>query len=137
MTLRRILIISGIAVGVLVLIAGALTAYAFFNLSSIVARNEKRIVARVSNELGRRVKVGKIQAQMGWGVSVEVSGLTIADDSSFSAKPWGRRQARPLDTRSPCGAVALLAILTCLYSAATSTTTIMSRTVTVPMNKDA
>jgi hypothetical protein len=29
------------------------------------------------------------------------------------------------------------AILTCLYSAATSTTTIMSRTVTVPMNKDA
>jgi hypothetical protein len=46
MTLRRILIISGIAVGVLVLIAGALTAYAFFNLSSIVARNEKRIVAR-------------------------------------------------------------------------------------------
>jgi uncharacterized protein involved in outer membrane biogenesis len=88
MTLRRILIISGIAVGVLVLIAGALTAYAFFNLSSIVARNEKRIVARVSNELGRRVQVGKIQAQMGWGVSVEVSGLTIADDSSFSAKPF-------------------------------------------------
>jgi uncharacterized protein involved in outer membrane biogenesis len=88
MTLRRILIISGIAVGVLVLIAGALTAYAFFNLSSIVARNEKRIVARVSNELGRRVEVAKIQAQMGWGVSVEVSGLTIADDSSFSAKPF-------------------------------------------------
>jgi uncharacterized protein involved in outer membrane biogenesis len=35
-----------------------------------------------------RVEVGKIQAQMGWGVSVEVSGLTIADDSSFSAKPF-------------------------------------------------
>ena len=57
MTLRRILISSGIAVGVLVLIA--CTAYAFFNLSSIVARNEKRIVTRVSNELGRRVEVGK------------------------------------------------------------------------------
>ena len=88
MTLRRILIISGIAVGVLVLIASALTAYAFFNLSSIVAGNEKRILARVSSELGRRVEVGKIQAQMGWGVSVEVSRLTIADDSSFSAKPF-------------------------------------------------
>ena len=25
---------------------------------------------------------------MGWGVSVEVSGLTIADGSSFSAKPF-------------------------------------------------
>ena len=88
MTSRRILIISGIAAGVLVLIAGALAGYAFFNLSSIVARNEKRIVARVSNELGRQVEVGKMQAQMGWGVSVEVSGLTISDDPAFSTKPF-------------------------------------------------
>jgi AsmA-like C-terminal region/AsmA family len=85
---RRILLISGIVVGAVVLIAVALTAYAFFNLSSIVAHNEKRILARVSDELGRPVQVGKIQAQMGWGVSVEVSGLTIADDPAFSAKPF-------------------------------------------------
>jgi len=85
---RRILLISAILVGAVVLIAAALTAYAFFNLSSIVARNEKRILARVSDELGRCVEVGKIQAQMGWGVSVEVSGLTIADDPAFSAKPF-------------------------------------------------
>ncbi len=73
--MRRILLISADVVGAVVLIAAALTAYAFVNLSSIVARNEKRILARVSDELGRRVDVGKIQAQMGWGVSVEVSGL--------------------------------------------------------------
>jgi len=71
-----------------VLIAVGLTAYAFFNLSTIVARNETRIVARVSDELGRRVEVGKMQAQMGWGVSVEVSGLTVADDPAFSTKPF-------------------------------------------------
>ena len=69
-TLRKILVISGVVVGAVVLTAAALTAYAFFNLSSIVARNEKRILARVSHELGRRVEVGKIQAQMGWGVCV-------------------------------------------------------------------
>lgn len=86
--MRKILVISGVVVGAVVLIAAALTAYAFFNLSSIVARNEKRILARVSHELGRRVEVGKIQAQMGWGVSVEVSGLKIADDPAFSAKPF-------------------------------------------------
>ncbi|MGA7618804.1 AsmA-like C-terminal region-containing protein [Candidatus Binatus sp.] len=86
--MRRILVICAVVVGAVVLIAAALTAYAFFNLSSIVARNEKRILARVSDELGRRVDVGKIQAQMGWGVSVEVSGLKIADDSSFSAEPF-------------------------------------------------
>ena len=88
MTLRRILIIAGIAAGVLVLIAGALAGYALYNLSSIVAGNEKRIIARVSNELGRRVEVGKMQAQMGWGVSVQVSGLTISDDPAFSTKPF-------------------------------------------------
>ena len=75
-------------VGAVVLIAAGLTAYAYFNLSSIVARNEKRILARVSDALGRPVEVGKIQAQMGWGVSVEVSGLTIADDPAFSSKPF-------------------------------------------------
>ena len=86
--MRRILLISGAVVGAVVLIAAGLTAYAFFNLSSIVAHNEKRIVARVSDALGRRVEVGKIQAQMGWGVSVEIAGLKIADDSAFSEKPF-------------------------------------------------
>ncbi len=88
MTLHRILLISGIVIGAVVLIATALTVYAYFNLSSIVARNEKRIVARVSDALGRRVEVANIQAQMGWGVSVEVTGLTIADDPAFSTKPF-------------------------------------------------
>ncbi len=86
--MRRTLLISGIAIGAIVSIAGALTAYAYFNLSSIVAANENRIVARMSNALGRRVGVGKIQAQIGWGVSVEVSGLTISDDPAFSTKPF-------------------------------------------------
>ncbi len=86
--MRRILLIVGIVISAVVLIAVGLTAYAYFNLSSIVAHNENRILARVSDALGRRVEVGKIQAQMGWGVSVEVSGLTIADDPAFSAKPF-------------------------------------------------
>jgi uncharacterized protein involved in outer membrane biogenesis len=85
---RRILLISGIVIGAVVLIAVGLTAYAYFNLSSIVAHNEKRILARVSDALGRRVEVGTIQAQMGWGVSVEIAGLKIADDSAFSEKPF-------------------------------------------------
>ena len=68
--MRRLLIIAGIAVAAVVLIAAGLTAYAYFNLSSIVARNENRIVARMSDALGRHVEVGKIQAQLGWGVSV-------------------------------------------------------------------
>jgi hypothetical protein len=85
---RRTLLIAGIAVGAVLLIAAGLTAYAYFNLSSLVARNQSRILARISQELGRPVAVEKIQAQMGWGVSVDVTGLTIADDPAFSPKPF-------------------------------------------------
>src|SRR5258708_30604036 len=77
-----------VAVGTIFLIAAALVAYAFFNLSSIVSKNQKRILASVSNELGRRVEVGQIRAQMGLGVSIEVSGLKIADDPAFSEQPF-------------------------------------------------
>lgn len=82
------MIISSIAVGAVVLIAVGLTVYAYFNLSSIVADNQGRILSHLSDALGRPVEVGKIQAQMGWGVSVEISGLTIADDPAFSSKPF-------------------------------------------------
>src|SRR5271170_2655857 len=88
MTLRRLVLISGIVVGAIVLIAAGLTVYAYFNLSSLVASNQSRILARLSDALGRQVEVGKVQAQMGWGVSVEISGLTIADDPGFSSKPF-------------------------------------------------
>ncbi|HYK64750.1 MAG TPA: AsmA family protein [Patescibacteria group bacterium] len=86
--MRRTVIISGIVVGAIVLVAVGLTAYAFFNLSSIIAHNQGRLVARVSDALGRKVEVGSVSAQMGWGVSVEVTGLKIADDSAFSDKPF-------------------------------------------------
>jgi len=85
---RKVVLISSIVVGAFVLIAAGLAAYAYFNLSALVARNQDRILARVSGALGRQVAVGKIQAQVGWGVSVDVSGLTIADDPAFSSKPF-------------------------------------------------
>ena len=86
--MRRTLLISGIAVGAMVVIAAALVVYAFFNLSSLVSKNQQRILTRVSDALGRRVEVGQIKAQMGFGVSVEVSGLKIADDAGFSTRPF-------------------------------------------------
>lgn len=86
--MRRTILISSIVVGTIALIGAGLAAYAYFNLSSLIARNQGRIVERVSRALGRQVSVGKIQAQVGWGVSVDVDGLTIADDPAFSSKPF-------------------------------------------------
>ena len=86
--MRRILVWSGIALGVVVAIAGILVTYAFFNLSSIVSSNQHRILNRVSAALGRAIAVQKIQARAGWGVYAELTGLTIADDPAFSKKPF-------------------------------------------------
>jgi uncharacterized protein involved in outer membrane biogenesis len=86
--LRRAVIISGGAVGVAIFVAVVLIVYAYFRLSAIVASNQDRILARVSDALGRRVQVGKIEAQLGWGVSIEVDDLRIADDPAFSTEPF-------------------------------------------------
>jgi uncharacterized protein involved in outer membrane biogenesis len=86
--MRKALLIAGVVADALILIGGALVVYAYFNLASIIASNENRIVARVSDALGRRVEAGKIQAHIGWGVSAAVAGLKIADDPAFSKKPF-------------------------------------------------
>jgi uncharacterized protein involved in outer membrane biogenesis len=85
---RRLVIISGGAVGVAIVIAFAIVIYAYFRLSAIVAANQDRILARMSDALGRRIQVGKIEAQLGWGVSIEVDELKIADDPAFSKQPF-------------------------------------------------
>lgn len=84
----RPLIIFGIAVGAGILVFAALIGYAFINLNSIVISNQRQILARVSGALGRTVQVERIQAHAGWGVSIEVIGLKVADDPAFSQLPF-------------------------------------------------
>ncbi|HYL59247.1 MAG TPA: DUF748 domain-containing protein, partial [Candidatus Acidoferrales bacterium] len=86
--MRKALLIAGVVAGALIAIGVALVVYAYFNLASIIAANEARIIARVSDALGRRVEAGKVQAQMGLGVSAVVADLKIADDPTFSKKPF-------------------------------------------------
>ncbi|HEY6420130.1 MAG TPA: AsmA-like C-terminal region-containing protein [Candidatus Binataceae bacterium] len=86
--MRRALLITGVAAAVVILIGAVLVGYAFFNLSSLVARNQKRILARISDALGRRVEIAHVQARAGWGVSVQITGLKVADDPAFSQLPF-------------------------------------------------
>ena len=69
-------------------VSAAVVAYAFFNLSSIVTANRDRILKLTSDALGRPVRVEQMRASISWGVSVEVTGLRIADDPSFSQLPF-------------------------------------------------
>ena len=75
--------------GILAIVAiAAIVAYAFFNLSSIVAANRDRILGHISEALGRPVSVEQMRASIGWGVSIEITQLKVADDPAFSQLPF-------------------------------------------------
>ncbi len=86
--MRRLLVISGIAIGVIILIIAGLIGYAVLNLNSIIAGRRGLIMAKVSEAVGRPVEIQDIKAGLGYGVTLEITGLKIGDDPSFSQQPF-------------------------------------------------
>lgn len=86
--MRRLLSVIGAIAGVLVVAIIAILAYAYFNLNAIIASNRGYILARASDALGRPVEVQDIKATIGWGVIMDVSGVKVGDDPSFSPSPF-------------------------------------------------
>ena len=86
--MRRVFLISGIAAFGAALIAGAVIAYAVYNLTALITRHQNRIVHQLSDALSRPVEVGAIKAKVGLGLAIEASGLKIADDPAFSNTPF-------------------------------------------------
>jgi len=86
--MRKPLIVIGSIVGALILALVAILIYAAANLNTIIAENQGFLLQRVSAALGRKVEVAQIKAQLGWGVSADLTGVTIADDPDFSARPF-------------------------------------------------
>ena len=84
----RPLIVVGSIVGALILVLIAIFIYAAANLNSIIAENRGFLLQRVSAALGRKIEVAQISAHLGWGVSADLTGVTIADDPAFSARPF-------------------------------------------------
>src|SRR5579884_2528057 len=85
--MRRGIVIAGSILGIIILAVVAIFVYAALNLNSIVAANRDRILAKVSDSLGRPVSVSEIKASLGWGVALDLHGLTLADDPAFSSQP--------------------------------------------------
>lgn len=84
---KSLVIIGAVVAGVIVAIA-AILIYADANLNSIIADNRDRVLARVSESMGRSVRVESIKAEIGWGLVADLSGVEISDDPAFSAKPF-------------------------------------------------
>ncbi len=84
----RLLMLIAAAGAIVVLGALAAGSYALYNLNSIVARNQARIIKLTSAALQRTVHVQKIAAHAGWGIWIEISGLSIDDDPAFGTQPF-------------------------------------------------
>src|SRR5260370_19485599 len=85
--MRKILLIIGAVIGVVIIVVIGLVGYAVLNLNSIIASNRTYILTRASDALGRPIEAQDIKASVGWGVMMDISGVEMADDPAFSQLP--------------------------------------------------
>ncbi len=86
--MRKVLLIVGVLLLVLILAIGGLLFYAATNLNSIIAQNRDYLLGKVSDSLGRKVEVATIKVKLGWGVAADLKDVTIADDPAISTQPF-------------------------------------------------
>jgi hypothetical protein len=86
--MRKFLLTASGVIGVVILIAVGLIGYAYFNLNSIIASQRGRLLARVSDAIGRPIEAAEIKASLGRGVAIEITGVKLADDPAFSQLPF-------------------------------------------------
>ncbi len=86
--MRRVFLIVGVLVLILLVIVGGLFFYAATNLNSIIAQNRDYLLAKVSDSLGRKVEVGAIKVKLGWGIGADLMDVKIADDPAISKQPF-------------------------------------------------
>src|SRR5258708_30343628 len=97
--MRRVVIWLSVVAGVVFAMAGAVIVYAFLNLSAILNTHQHRILNRISAAMGRAITVNTITAHAGWGISVELSGVTIAEDPDFAQAPFVAAEKASADLR--------------------------------------
>lgn len=84
---KALFIVAGSLCAILAIVA-ALTVYAYLNLAATLERKQQRVLARLIATIGRPVQFEKIEAGAGWGLSVTIRGLKVADDPAFSRLPF-------------------------------------------------
>jgi hypothetical protein len=86
--MRKVLLTAGGVIGVIILVIAGLVGYAYFNLNSIIASQRARLLARISDAVGRPIEADEIKASLGRGVAIEITGIKLADDPAFSQLPF-------------------------------------------------
>jgi uncharacterized protein involved in outer membrane biogenesis len=86
---KRKWIIAGAVVVVLV----GLTAAALLNLNSLIARNKDYLIEQAEQGLGRKLKVGAIEATLFSGLGVKLMDFSMSDDPAYSKDEFVRAKA--------------------------------------------
>ncbi|MSP37432.1 MAG: AsmA family protein [Deltaproteobacteria bacterium] len=91
---RKWLIAGGVLAG-LVVLAGA----AVLNLNSLIARNKDYLIGQAEQALGRKIKVGAIEATLFSGLGVKLGDFSMSDDRQFSNDDFIRAKDLQVNVR--------------------------------------
>ncbi|HEX5132229.1 MAG TPA: AsmA-like C-terminal domain-containing protein [Candidatus Krumholzibacteria bacterium] len=83
---KKILLVTGIVVAVIVIGVGVLVA----NLGRIVNSKKDVLLAQVEARIGRDVSVGDVGVALWPEIGVRVQDVTVADDPAFASEPFVR-----------------------------------------------
>ena len=104
--MRRILLTAAVTLGIILVLIAGLLVYGALNLNSLVKNNRQYLLDRMGDSVGRDVGAQDVKIGLGWGVTLEITGLQVADDPSFSQLPFlkakelsGRVELLPLLSR--------------------------------------
>lgn len=73
-----------IVAGAIVVVLAALMAVALLNLNSLIARNKDYLIEQAEHALGRKLKVGAIEATIFSGLGVRLMDFSMTDDPRYS-----------------------------------------------------
>ena len=84
---RTLAVVAG-GIAILLATAAGLLICAAHNLNAIIASNHGVLLRYVGRVVGREITVDRIAARLGWGITVELENLKVADDPAFSELPF-------------------------------------------------
>ena len=84
---RTLAVVAG-GIAILLATAAGLLICAAHNLNAIIASNHGVLLRYVGRVVGREITVDRIAARVGWGITVELENLKVADDPAFSELPF-------------------------------------------------
>ncbi|HXV47765.1 MAG TPA: AsmA family protein [Candidatus Binatia bacterium] len=79
-----------IIAGVVLLALGVIAIALVLNLNSLIARNKDYLIAQAEQTLGRKIKVGTVEATLFGGIGVKLGDFSMTDDPAYSGENFVR-----------------------------------------------